>query len=145
VGLYGAARAAGLVVCFCYKRSLSEGARLRVSLMFVRFVLLAIAGTAALLTAGVVDAHAAPKPRRATGLHGCIETRGSRETRRDLKLRVGPCRNGEIPITWPPGSAGPTGPTGPSGPDRRCWRGRPDRPARPPRWHRRRGCDWRDG
>jgi Collagen triple helix repeat (20 copies) len=74
------------------------------------------ASTAALLTAVVVDAHAAaPKPPRATQLHGCIETRGSRETRRDLKLRVGPCRNGEIPIAWPPGTAGPTGPTGPSG------------------------------
>jgi hypothetical protein len=66
VGLYGAARAAGVVVvCFWYKRSLSEGARLRLSPMLVRFVLLAIAGTAALLTAVVVDAHARRRSKAA--------------------------------------------------------------------------------
>ena len=41
-------------------------------------------------------------------LLGCIETRGDFETRRDFKLRNGPCRASEIRVAWPPsGAAGP--------------------------------------
>ena len=47
---------------------------------------------------------------------GCIETRGDAETRRDFKLRDGPCRPSEIRVAWPPsGAAGPAGPVGPAG------------------------------
>ena len=47
---------------------------------------------------------------------GCIETKGDAETRRDFKLRAGPCRADEIRVAWPPaGSPGPAGPAGAAG------------------------------
>ena len=46
----------------------------------------------------------------------CIELTGQPLTKRDLKLREGPCKKNERRIVWPPGTAGPVGPTGPTGP-----------------------------
>ena len=46
----------------------------------------------------------------------CIELTGDPETRRDLKLRQGPCHKNERQVAWPPGTTGPAGEAGPQGP-----------------------------
>ena len=56
----------------------------------------------------------APPP--VTKFTGCIESKGVPLTVRDFKLRIGPCRNGEIRTRWPiVGERGPQGPVGPPG------------------------------
>ncbi len=65
-------------------------------------------------------AFAATGPKPATQFRACIEATGLSKTRRDLKLRTGPCRRTEIPViltvVGPSGPAGPVGPSGPQGP-----------------------------
>src|SRR4051794_2574689 len=62
-----------------------------------------------------VSSAASPKP--ATQFRACIEKTGNAETRRDLKLRRGPCRRSEIPVVLSVvGASGPTGATGVQGP-----------------------------
>jgi Collagen triple helix repeat (20 copies) len=51
----------------------------------------------------------------------CVELGGGAATARDLKLRRGRCRPGELRVPWPPsigvpGASGPAGPTGAAGP-----------------------------
>src|SRR5262245_137260 len=69
--------------------------------------------------AGQASAAAPRKPKPATQFKACIERVGNEQTRRDLKLRSGPCRRNEIPviltIAGPKGPAGPSGPSGASG------------------------------
>src|SRR3954469_11886906 len=51
-----------------------------------------------------------------TSFSACLETRGNAQTYRDLKLRSGACRAGELAVQWPAGALGPAGPAGPAGP-----------------------------
>jgi hypothetical protein len=51
----------------------------------------------------------------------CVVLGGGPESARDLKLRTGRCRRGELRVPWPPsvgvpGARGPAGPTGATGP-----------------------------
>ena len=70
------------------------------------------------LSASVLQAqNAAPQVTR---FNGCIEKGGPRLTARDLKLRLGPCRAGELTISWPAASSRPRWPGGAC----RCWRAR---------------------
>jgi hypothetical protein len=73
-------------------------------------IVLGVAVGAATVAVAATGAH---KP----SFHACIETRGGAATRGDLKLRVGPCVNGERSIAWPPsGNTSPPGPRGATGP-----------------------------
>jgi len=63
----------------------------------VRSVLfLALAGAVAVCVG--VSSAASPKPKPATQCRVCIEKTGGGQTRRDLKLRTGPCHRNEIPV-----------------------------------------------
>src|SRR5829696_6864907 len=82
----------------------------------VRSVLfLALAGAVAVCVG--VSSAASAKPKPATQFRACTETTGGGQTRRDLKLRTGPCHRNEIPVllsvvgpSGPPGSPGVQGP-----------------------------------
>jgi len=87
----------------------------------VRSVLfLALAGAVAVCV-GVSSADL-PQAEARDAVRACIEKTRGGQTRRDLKLRTGPCHRNEIPVllsvvgpSGPPGSPGVQGPRGPVG------------------------------
>ena len=65
-----------------------------------------VTGVAAAYGVFATSALAAPAPVLVTSFTACVETRGNAETFRDLKLRGGACRAGEMAVAWPAGIRG---------------------------------------
>ena len=79
-------------------------------------VLAVVLGSVLLLGLWSAGAGLGAPVKRSVTYTACIELTGDSVTKRDLKLREGPCHKNEREVAWPPGTAGPAGPAGPQGP-----------------------------